>query len=180
MKNLYLLLVVLVTSSLIAQENLVEITLEDKLDEPRGFCLDTRGFQHRANIQDGLQTHTCYSYQGQLAIDQAFDENLFDYGIFKLVGFEVCMSLENKVVGTNLALEDCEEVPEQSFNFGNDGTIIPLLMPNHCITAGPGPSIVGGMGMSPARHLIRSLSVEECRQDLYYRQQWKTRKKYDE
>ena len=165
--------------ALFAQESLVEITLKDKLDEPRGFCFDTRGFQHNARPDDGLQTHTCYSYQGQLAIDQAFNENLLKYDIFKLDGFNACMSLNGQESGSSLTFKDCEEVPEQSFKFNADGLITPLIMPHYCITAGPGPSILGGMGMSPGGHLIRTLTIEECSKDLSYRQKWRTRKELD-
>ena len=55
--------------------NLVEIRLVDKLDEQRGFCIDIRGHKERAKVNRGLQAHTCYSYQGQLGVDQAFDKN---------------------------------------------------------------------------------------------------------
>ena len=57
---------------------LVEIHLIDLLDEDRGYCLDIKGFKSRAKIERGLQAHTCYSYQGNIAIDQAFDS--FEFG----------------------------------------------------------------------------------------------------
>ena len=52
---------------------LVEVMLVDKLDEPRGFCLDIVGSQRKATPERGLQAHTCYSYQGKIAVDQGFD-----------------------------------------------------------------------------------------------------------
>jgi len=32
--------------------------------------------------QLGLQAHSCYSYQGQIAVDQAFDKNLLKQNSF--------------------------------------------------------------------------------------------------
>jgi hypothetical protein len=39
--------------------NIVELQLQDKLDEMRGFCIDIRGYKERANIQKGLQAQSC-------------------------------------------------------------------------------------------------------------------------
>ena len=51
---------------------LVEIHLLDNLDDERGFCIDIKGHKSRASIEKGIQAHTCYSYQGQISIDQGF------------------------------------------------------------------------------------------------------------
>ena len=37
----------------------VEIYLLETLDESRGFCLDIKGYKSNANIDNGLQAHTC-------------------------------------------------------------------------------------------------------------------------
>ena len=47
---------------------LVEIQLIEKLDEPRSYCIDIKGYKERAKVHRGLQAHTCYSYQGQLGV----------------------------------------------------------------------------------------------------------------
>ena len=57
----------------IIYDSSVEIYLLSDLDEPRGFCLDIRGYKSSANIDRGLQAHTCYSYQGSVAVDQGFE-----------------------------------------------------------------------------------------------------------
>jgi len=49
---------------------LVEVVLAARLDEPRGYCLDVVGHQNKATPTRGLQTHSCYSYQGRLGVDQ--------------------------------------------------------------------------------------------------------------
>ena len=69
-------------------DNLAEVQLVSKLDDLRGYCIDIRGHKERAKVQRGLQAHTCYSYQGQIGVDQAFDTSL----IVPLVNF-TCPSL---------------------------------------------------------------------------------------
>ncbi|MEM6988028.1 MAG: hypothetical protein AAF499_16005, partial [Pseudomonadota bacterium] len=53
---------------------LVEIVLQAELDEPRGYCLDIRGYKAKAKPDRGLQAHSCYSYQGELGVDQAYSQ----------------------------------------------------------------------------------------------------------
>ena len=65
-----IVLSLLLLSGPVAAE-LVEIHLIDLLDEDRGYCLDIKGFKSKAKIDRGLQAHTCYSYQGNIAVDQA-------------------------------------------------------------------------------------------------------------
>ena len=64
--------------------NIVEIYLIDSLDEPRGFCLDIKGYKESADIKKGLQAHTCYSYQGSIAVDQGFSVEHINIGEFYL------------------------------------------------------------------------------------------------
>ncbi|MDB9998779.1 hypothetical protein OAE14_02600, partial [Alphaproteobacteria bacterium] len=64
------------TSSVVwskSEFDLVEIKLINNLDDKRGFCIDIKGHKSRAKIERGLQAHTCYSYQGKIAIDQGLD-----------------------------------------------------------------------------------------------------------
>ena len=101
-RELWLLLAGLMLGSAAFAETKVEVTLVDRLDEPRGFCFDTLGFQAQARPEEGLQTHSCYSYQGQLAVDQAFDGDLIPEGTFKLIEFDLCMTLTGTSTGSTL------------------------------------------------------------------------------
>ena len=154
-------------------ETKVEVTLVDRLDEPRGFCLDTLGFQTRARPEEGLQTHSCYSYQGQLAVDQAFDGDEIPDGRFRLIEFELCMTLTGISTGSKVALEPCEGSELQQFEHRDNGRIVSAAAPGNCVTAGEGPSRHGGGG-EPV-HLIRDLTLEVCDGSRDNRQQWRTR-----
>ncbi len=51
---------------------IVEIYSLDQMDDQRGYCIDIKGHKSKAKIDSGLQAHTCYSYQGSIAVDQGF------------------------------------------------------------------------------------------------------------
>jgi len=158
-------------------ETPVEVTLVNKLDESRGFCLDTLGFQTRARPEEGLQTHSCYSYQGQLAVDQAFDADRISEGAFQIIEFNLCMTARALSTGSTFALEPCDGRDTQRFEQRSNGKIMSLAAPGNCVTAGEGPSRHGGGG-DPV-HLIRDLTLEVCDGSRDERQQWRLRESAD-
>ena len=139
---------------------LVEIQLVDKLDEQRGFCLDIRGHKERAKVNRGLQAHTCYSYQGQLGVDQAFDEQLISRGKFYLPAFNVCIEADDSVAGSRLNLEACNDTEEQRFEFTANDQIKLVSNEELCLAIDASGSKQGGGG-TPL-HLLRSLSLTNC------------------
>ena len=88
--------------------NWVEIQLVDKLDEQHGFCIDIQGHKERAKVNRGLQGYTCYPYQGQLGVDQAFDEQLIIRGKFYLHAFDVYIEAGGSVAVSRSNLKACE------------------------------------------------------------------------
>jgi len=155
----------------------VEVTLVDKLDEPRGFCFDTLGYQMRARPEEGLQTHTCYAYQGQLAVDQAFDADGVTDGMFRIIDFNLCMTARGLEAGDSFALEPCEILDTQRLEHRADGSVVATAAPELCVTAGAGPSRHGGGG-EPV-HLIRTLTLESCGGAHEARQNWRLREAFD-
>ena len=156
---------------------LVEVTLTNKLDEPRGFCIDTVGFESRARPENGLQTHSCYSYQGKLAFDQAFDADKIPEGIFRIIGFNLCMTARSLTAGSRFGLEPCDGRDAQRFQHWSNGQIMSLAVPGNCVTAGEGPSR-RGEGGNPT-HLIRALTLEACESNRNDRQLWRLRESAD-
>ena len=88
---------------------LVEIQLLDKLDEPRSYCIDIKGYKERAKVHRGPQAHKCYSYQGKLGVDQTFDKSLIQFGKFYMPAFDVCMEAENQNERASLTLQNCND-----------------------------------------------------------------------
>ncbi|MDC1001860.1 RICIN domain-containing protein [Alphaproteobacteria bacterium] len=163
-RKLTLFLVCAFEVALISQtawgDNVAEVQLVSKLDDQRGYCIDIRGHKERAKVQRGLQAHTCYSYQGQIGVDQAFDARLVATGIFSLPAFDVCMEAENSSQGSRLILTGCAEHNLQKFDL-NSANEIRLVVNNElCLAVNDGKSKEGGGG-TPV-HLMRRLTLEYC------------------
>ena len=168
-----LLLSALLLAPWLHAETPVEITLVERFDEARGFCFDTLGFQTRARPEEGLQTHSCYSYQGQLAVDQAFDADMIADGVFRIIDFDLCMTARELTTGATFALEPCDGRDTQQFEHRPNGKVMAVAAPGNCVTAGKGPSRHGGGG-TPV-HVIRDLSLEVCDGSRDPHQRWRTR-----
>ena len=141
-------------------DNLAEVQLVSKLDDQRGYCIDIRGHKERAKVQRGLQAHTCYSYQGQIGVDQAFDASLAATGIFLLPAFDVCMEAENSYQGSRLILTGCAEHNLQKFDLNSANEIRLVVNSELCLAVDDGNSKKGGGG-TPI-HLMRRLTLEYC------------------
>lgn len=156
--------------SFAAAEN-VEITLVDELDgKLNSYCLDIKGGGPDVDPADGLQAHTCYSYRGDLGRDQIFDTAQFADSTLYMPQFDVCVALSGLTNGSEIKLEDCDGGPLQKMKVGNDGTIRPVNASDLCFTV----SNETRHGRNP-EHLIRSLSLAECSDDLASVQKWRTR-----
>jgi len=151
----------------------VEIQLRTVLDEPRGYCIDMAGYKERARTDRPLQAHTCYSYQGTIAVDQGVDPQGVGSGRIGFPYFGVCMRAERRRAGASLGLAECADTPEQRFRFTDAGEIRPHAAPELCVTIAPGPGAAGGGGRPV--HLLRALTLEACAESTAARQQWRLR-----
>tara|TARA_B100001564_G_C20533993_1_gene621163 strand:- start:95 stop:691 length:597 start_codon:yes stop_codon:yes gene_type:complete len=146
----------------------VEIKLLDNLDDKRGFCIDIKGYKLKAKINKGLQAHTCYSYQGEIAVDQGLDANRFKYKKLFFPNFNVCVSSTSSKKTLSLNLIKC--INAQKFVIGEDNTIRLKNNINLCLTVAKGNSRKGGGGL-PA-HLIRNLTMQTCNHQISIYQTW--------
>ena len=153
-----------------ARGELVQIRLIDNLDEPRGYCIDIRGHKEQAKLDKDLQVHTCYSYQGLLGVDQAFEKILIRSGKFYLPYFDVCMEAEELMKGARLVLRKCNSNIMQDFEYTLNKQIKHAGEHNLCISVSKGKSRKGGGG-SPT-HLIRFLKIDECLEGEYQHSTW--------
>jgi len=90
MKTLIVILSFVLLST-IGLGSTVEIHSVYQIDEQRGYCIDIRGHKSEAKVNRGLQAHTCYSYQGEIAVDQGFDPVKLLRNEFFFPAFNVCM-----------------------------------------------------------------------------------------
>ena len=152
----------------------VEIYLLNKLDDPRGFCIDIKGHKLKAQINKRLQVHTCYSYQGEVSPDQGFSSLKLTKNQFILPFFNVCMEASSLKPSTNLKLGKCDRNKLQNFEWSNKNEIYLISNRNLCLTVDQGQSKKGGGG-TPV-HLMRNLSLELCNKSLNPYQAWSVRK----
>ena len=104
-----------ITTSVVSGQSdfdLVEIKLIDNLDDKRGFCIDIKGYKSRAKIERGLQAHTCYSYQGEIAIDQGLDANRLKQKELFFPNFDVCVHPSSYNNPLSLTLIKCKNTQE--------------------------------------------------------------------
>jgi hypothetical protein len=152
----------------------VEIYLLNQLDDSRGFCIDIKGHKLKAQINKGLQAHTCYSYQGKVSPDQGFNSRKLTKNQFILTSFNVCMEASSLTPSANLRLRKCDRNKLQNFEWSNENNIHLIVNRKLCLTVDQGQSKKGGGG-SPV-HLMRKLSLELCTESLNPYQTWSVRK----
>ena len=149
---------------------IVEIYSLNQMDDDRGFCIDIRGYKSKAKVNRGLQAHTCYSYQGEVAVDQGFDPSKLMENQFHLPAFNVCMEAASVTASASLQLTKCRDGQLQRFEWGKEGKIYLVDDKSLCLTVAQGESRKGGGG-SPV-HLIRNLSMETCSDTFKPFQRW--------
>ena len=152
----------------------VEVYLLNQLDDYRGYCIDIKGYKSKARVNKGLQAHTCYSYQGEISVDQGFDELKLTNNQFFLPAFDVCMEAASVSVSANIQLSNCHNGGYQKFRWDKKGRILLISNLKLCLTVAQGQSKKGGGG-SPV-HLMRDLSLELCSDALINFQIWDVRK----
>ena len=155
-------------------DDIVEVYLLNQLDDHRGYCIDIKGYKSKAKVNQGLQAHTCYSYQGKVAVDQGFDALKLTKNQFFLPVFNVCMEALSIAAIAKIQLSNCRNGKFQEFELDEKGRIRLVSNLKLCLTVAQGQSKKGGGG-SPV-HLMRNLSLELCNDTLNFFQTWGVRK----
>ena len=156
-----------------ASNEYYEIYLLEQLNENRGYCIDIKGSKLNADPDNGLQAHTCYSYQGEVSVDQGFDNVKIDEDEFYMPFFDVCMEAENTSASSILNLNGCNKNEKQKFKFNNKAEIVLNDNNNLCLTVSENSREGGG---GTPTHLIRDLILDNCSTDISTRQRWGLRK----
>ncbi len=154
-------------------EETIEIYLLNNLNDTRGYCIDMMGYKNNADVSKSLQAHSCYSYQGEISVDQGFDKLKITQEEFYIPHFKVCMESESTEKSSSLILKACNKSEKQKFILQNDGKIQPKNNLNLCLTVSE--VFREGGGGNPV-HLIRDISLENCDNSFSIRQKWAIRK----
>ena len=147
-----------------------EIALVTTLDEPRGYCIDMTGSKQSAQTSSPLQTHTCYDYEGSIAVDQGVTTAGVAKGSLRFPSFSVCVVGTGVSAGSSVTLTPCGASGLTAIKMTKAGQIKPVGSASLCLTAGT--NTVEGGGGNPV-HLKRALTWETCASRAATRQQWK-------
>ena len=161
-----------ITKQVTIEKENVEVFLLSTLNDSRGYCLDIIGYKNSADVNKGIQAHSCYSSQGEISVDQGFDKAKIALNEFYIPHFKVCLSADKIEESSTVKLDICDNTENQKFILQNDGKIQPSSNLNLCLTVSE--SYREGGGGNPV-HLIRSLSIEICNNNISSRQTWGTR-----
>ena len=155
----------------------VEITLVDELDgDLSGYCLDIAGGQQDAKPENGLQAHTCYSYKGDLGVDQVFETDRFADAVLYMPEFDVCATLDDMTAGASVGLAACDGSAAQAIELTGGGKLCPTGAAELCLTAGEETRLGRG---GTSRHQIKTLTLETCADDRAAYQTWRVRSSAD-
>ena len=161
-----------ITEQISIEPEIVEVYLLSPLNDSRGFCLDVIGYKNSADVKKGIQAHSCYSSQDEISVDQGFDKARIALNEFFIPHFKVCLVADKIKESAIVRLNNCDYSENKKFILQNDGKIQPPSNLDLCLTASE--NYREGGGGNPV-HLIRTLSLEICNNNLSSRQTWGTR-----
>ena len=169
MKTLTLISFIFINTVCYSSE-IVEINLLDNLDDERGYCLDIKGHKNSAKIEKGMQAHTCYSYQGGIALDQGFDKDKLSNSIFFIPGFSACMKTSFNNLETKIILDQCDDKNTKYLVFSKTGEIYLANDNSFCLTVSNKNSRKGKGGVP--LHNIKNIGFQKCKKDNSKFQLW--------
>ena len=112
----------------------VEVYLLSTLNDSRGYCLDIVGYKNSADVNKGIQAHSCYSSQGEISVDQGFDKAKIALNEFYIPHFKVCLGADKIEESSTVKLDICDNTENQKFILQNDGKIQPSSNLSLCLT----------------------------------------------
>lgn len=164
------------TLSALASAEPVEVYLLDRINGILNHsCIDVNGPPHGMQLETPLQVHTCYSYQGELTDDQAYDSDGIAEGQFRVTSVDMCMQMDWHEPGATVSLKDCADIAEQKFELRVNGQISPPAYPELCLTAGPTHWLGGPAGGPFNDNMARTLHLQRCGDEASRYQRWGTR-----
>ena len=98
------------------------ISLADRLDEPRGYCLDVPGPIFNIMLHIPVWAHNCHQGPGA---DQVFRFNVGGSGQLRWVHEEhdLCLTARESRKGARFSFEECSSAMRQRFNLSDTGAL---------------------------------------------------------
>jgi hypothetical protein len=146
------------------------LQLSDNLDEPRGICIDIRGYRDSLDLHVPVQAHTCKPdperrEDGMFVVEQ-FDGQSGTTR-FRNPTYDVCLDVLSAEERGSIFVRKCSGVESQQFNVSELGEIRPVPNPGTCVTVSPSPShpaVLAGTEIKPGVTFVaRAMSLATCK-----------------
>tara|TARA_B100000029_G_scaffold188972_2_gene186748 strand:+ start:27188 stop:27814 length:627 start_codon:yes stop_codon:yes gene_type:complete len=154
-----------------AQEKQTFLKAFYPLDEPRFHCIDIPGHKTRVKTERPLVVHTCK--EGIWHKDELFDSRAIEKNQLRMPEYDLCVQAESNQEGAKLVLKECKKTDLQLWEHKNYRLVL-KQHPEKCITIRPEASrLTRGGRRLPSKHMARSLSLENCSEEIFHRQMWR-------
>jgi len=146
------------------------LQLQDNLDEPRGICIDIRGYRDSIDLHVPVQAHTCKPdpdrrEDGMFIVEQF--EGQSGTTRFRNPTYDVCLDVLSAEERGSIFVRKCSGAESQQFTIRAPGEIRPVPNPGTCITVSPSPSypaVFAGTEIKPGVTFVaRAMSLATCK-----------------
>jgi hypothetical protein len=146
------------------------LRLQDNLDEPRGICIDIRGFRDSIDLHVPVQAHTCKPdpdrrEDGMFIVERILEQS--GTTRFRNPTYDVCLDVLSAEERGSIFVRKCSDAESQQFTISALGEIRPVPNPGTCVTVSPSPShpaVLGGTEIKPGITFVaRAMSLATCK-----------------
>jgi len=142
------------------------LRLQDNLDEPRGICIDIKGYRDSIDLHVPVQAHTCkpdplHREDGMFIVEQTGTTR------FRNPSYDVCLDVLSAEERGSIFVRKCSEAESQQFTITELGEIRPVPNPGTCVTVSPSqshPAVLAGTEIKPGVSFVaRAMSLATCK-----------------
>jgi len=164
--SILLVLAGLSFSALAQSDDGILLRLQNNLDEPRGMCIDIRGYRDSIDLNVPVQAHTCKldplrREDGMFIVEQTGTTR------FRNPTYDVCLDVLSAEERGSIFVRKCSGAESQQFAITKLGEIRPAPNPGTCITVSPSqshPAVFAGTEIKPGVTFVaRAMSLATCK-----------------
>jgi len=145
-------------------------SVED-LQDPSGYCLDIPGFGARLQKDSPVNTHTCKYNRPGFNVDELFEMTPGNF--LRMPEYDLCLSAASHDAGAPVHTIDCALDAVHEWRLHADGRLTPADTPGLCVTLSSDRVFVNSSVGNLTPNSTRSISLENCANELMYRQSWR-------
>lgn len=166
--SIALILVTLSFSELAQSDEGILLQLRDNLDEPRGICVDIKGYRDSIDLHVPVQAHTCKP-NPERREDGIFEVLQSESGKtrFRNATYDVCLDVLGAEERGSIFVRSCSGAESQNFVVSDLGEIRPTENESACIVVSPSashPAVSAGTDVKPGVTFVaRDMALATCK-----------------